>query len=1208
MVTGATWRIGDEVEGLYRVTRVHAHGGMGLVYRVRHLGWDVDLAVKSPRPALFRHPAGREQFVAEARTWISLGLHPHLCSCFYVRTVDGIPRIFAEYAAGGSLRDLLDHGRLRGMAPEEALGFRLDLAIQVAWGLEHAHRRGVVHQDVKPANVLLDADGTAKVTDFGLSRSRAILAVEEGAAEGHGGVSVAVTAGGYTPAYASPEQVAGRPLGRRTDVWSYAVTVLETFIGAATWGEGPNAPVALAEHRAAVMPDRLTRLLERCLHHEPSQRPGTMAEIAEELRDLHERAVGPYPRMAPAEAALRADELNNHALSRLDLGEDTHAERTLQEALGIDPSHLEATFNSLTLRWRRAEISDETAVATMSVARAGAPDRWEGAYLLGQLHLERGDLDAALPLLREAAAAAGGGPEVSAALRQAEAGELGDGLEEHVLTPRGARTREEHREERITAASISTDGRVAMTARVIRAPVPRNIRTYLFGYRRPPDRFPLHVFHLPSQDPRVIESGEVVTALDLGDDGRLAAWGTQTAVRVWDVESGRRERVLMEHQGRISALRFGPGYWVLAGAAAAPGSWRSRVLVWDVASGELLRELTGHSDGVRSLAFSADGSLLASGGDDRTLQVWDLRTGRYERILTSLDRLNAVGIDNNARTAVTGGDDALRVWDLDTGECRHVLGGAVEELWLHDELVLTATRNGEMRLWDMTDGRCLRTFEGHRDESARLLFANEALRIPVRIDPGGRRAHSVSNNDTVRSWGLPRGYQAPLRICRPRSHARVQQLDDRLRTLLAASESAVAEGDLAQALTSLSEARTVPGYERDASVVIAWRQLLAGAERVGLRAAWPARTITLPGETRLWYQDIAVSGDGRRALSTTPEHTMVLWDLDTGRAVQTYAPSESSGNDVSVLAMTVDAAHAVVGDTSRNIRLWDLRIGTRVRDLGEPFSSRMSVAVDRAGRTALVERGDGVLRLWDLAEGRELRAFRGPTRIEHYTEGPPQRELEQVNAVSVSADGRVVMAALQYSGVIYWTGNRRRWRRLKDYADRVDTVQVSADGHFAVTGGWDATVRYWDLATGRCLRLMVGHTHPVLSVDLTADGRFAFSAGMDEAVRIWDVTTGHCVYVLEGHTALKRVRVCEDGTRAVSLSWDGTLRVWEIDWELAVREPADWDERAQPYLDQHHDSETFEELLTRLQRAGLGWLRPDGVRQRLDRHQTRRRW
>ncbi|MFE0413585.1 protein kinase domain-containing protein [Streptomyces tendae] len=1207
-MTGASWRVGDEIEGLYRVTRVHLHGGMGLVYRVRHLGWDVDLAVKSPRPALFRHPVGREGFLAEARTWISLGLHPHLCSCFYVRAVDGIPRIFAEYAAGGSLRDLLDRGRLRAMEPERALGFRLDLAIQVAWGLEHAHRRGVVHQDVKPANILLDEDGTAKVTDFGLSRSRAILAAEEGAAAGRAGVSVAVTAGGYTPGYASPEQVAGRPLGRRTDVWSFAVTVLEMFVGAATWGEGPNAPVTLAEQRtAAAMPDRLARLLGRCLRHEPSQRPATMAEIAEELIDLHEHAVGPYPRTAPAEAALRADELNNHALSRLDLGEDTHAEQTLREALRIDPTHLEATFNSLTLRWRRGEISDEAAVATMSVARTGAPGRWEGAYLLGQLHLERGDLDAALPLLREAAAGAGDEPEVSAVLRQAEAGALGDGLEEHVLTRRGARTREERGTEWMTAASLSTDGRVAMTARVIRDPVPRNLRTYLFGYRRQPDRFPVHLFSLSSPDPLVVDSGEAVTALDLGDDGRLAAWGTGTAVRVREAGDGRHGRVVMESPAHVSALRFGPGCSLLAGAAVAPAREPNRILVWDVASGGTVLDLTGPSDRIRSLAFSADGSLLAAGADDGTVQVWHLRTGRHVGGLSSPDRLNAVGIGNGGRTAVTGGHEALRVWDLATGECRHVLGDAVEELWLHDTLVLTATRNGDMRLWDTTNGRCLRTFEGHRDERARLLFANETLHMPVRIDPDGRRAHSVSNNDTVRSWGLPRGHRAPLRVCRPRPHARVRQLDDRLRTLLAASESAAAEGDLSRTLSSLSEARTLPGYERDASVVVAWRRLLTGAERVGLRAVWQARSITLPGEATFWHRDVAVSGDGRHALSSTPGHTMVLWDLDTGRAARTYALAEHGGDDVSVLAMTVDASHAVVAHASRDVRLWDLRTGTPVRDLGEPFSTWMSVAVDRAGRTALVQNGDGVLRLWDLADGRRLRAFRGPTRIAHFTEGRSRRELEQVNAVSVSADGRVVMAALQYSGVVYWAGDRRRRRALEGYADRVDTVQVSADGRFAVTGGWDTTVRHWDLATGKCLRLMAGHTHPVLGVDLTADGRFAFSAGMDEAIRVWDVTTGRCVHVLEGQTALQRVRVSEDGTRAVSLGGDGTLRVWEIDWDLAVPEPVDWDERAQPYLDQHHDSESFDELLTRLRRAGLGRLRPEGVHQRLLRHRARRR-
>lgn len=1183
---GAAWRVGDEVEGLYRVTAVHSQGGMGVVYRVRHLGWDVDLAVKSPRPALFRHRAGRDRFVAEAQTWISLGLHPHLCSCFYVRTIDGIPRIFAEYAEGGSVRDLLDGGGPAAMTEDEALAFRLDLAIQMAWGLEHAHRNGVVHQDVKPANVLLGTDGAAKVTDFGLSRSRAILATE-----GRGDVSVAVTAGGFTPAYASPEQAAGRPLDRRTDVWSHAVTVLETFSGGATWGSGPQAPATLSRLQAG-LPAGLAGLLGRCLREEPSARPGSMAEIADELRDIHEREVGLYDRDRPTEVTLRADELNNRALSQLDLGADAQADAMFADALAIDPNHVEAVFNAQILRWRRAEISDETAVATMAVARDGAPGRWEGAYLLGQMHLERGDLDAALPLLREAAAAIDD-PEVAATLRRAEAGELAGGFEERLLDPDHEPVTVARDEGWMTAACISTDGTLAATARLVRHPIPRNVRTYLFGYERPPDEYPIQLFTAPGRM-RTLTADRSVSSLDLSADGRLLASGEANhTVRLWDVATGRCEHVLPGHTHYVTAVRFGPPGRILATAALD-----HRIRLWDVVSGRCLLELP--QEGVRSLSFSADGSLLAAAGDDRTLRLWDLSTGRCRQAFVHPDRLQAVGLSGGARSAVTGGHDALHVWDLTTGERRHVLGGPVMELWLHDGLVLAGDRDGEIRLWDTADGRCLRTFGGYRDVAARLLFANEPLQIPVRIDGGGRRAHSVGNNYRARSWGLPTGYRAPLRLCRPRPTTRVQELDRRVRALVRDGETAIDGGRPDQALTSLSEARTVPGHERDATVVGAWRRLSLAAERTGLRAAWLSRAIEIPGgPDAFWYPAAAISGDGRYALTTSRDTGVILWDLDTGRPVRRYIQPEQPIY-VAALDMSVDGSRAVTGDGYRRIQLWDLRAGTRVHDLGEPESSQISIAVDRAGRTALVERGDGVPRLWDLTDGRELRAFHGPKRTAHYTEGPPRKEQEQVNAVALSSDGRVVASALQYSGGIYWTGRRRQWRDLHGYTDRVDTVRISADARFALTGGWDATVRHWDLATGRCRQIMTGHTHPVLGVDLSADGRFALSAGMDDTVRIWDVTDGRCAQVLEGVTGAALVRIAEDGSRAVSIGADGLLRVWELDWELTVREPADWDERARPYLDQHHPDEDLADLLVRLRRAGLGRLRPEAVRRRLD--------
>ncbi|MGW3953140.1 hypothetical protein ACWEKM_19990 [Streptomyces sp. NPDC004752] len=130
--TVTQWRIGEVIDGRYEVTRVHEQGAMGLVHRVRHLRWDTDLAVKSPRADVFQDAAGRARFVAEAEAWVSLGLHPHVCGCFYVRTLDGVPRVFAEYVDGGSLRDRIVNRRLHEGGPRAALARVLDLASKSA--------------------------------------------------------------------------------------------------------------------------------------------------------------------------------------------------------------------------------------------------------------------------------------------------------------------------------------------------------------------------------------------------------------------------------------------------------------------------------------------------------------------------------------------------------------------------------------------------------------------------------------------------------------------------------------------------------------------------------------------------------------------------------------------------------------------------------------------------------------------------------------------------------------------------------------------------------------------------------------------------------------------------------------------------------------------------------------------------------------------
>ena len=226
----AEWNEGDVILDLYEVKGVLGEGGMGRVYKVHHRGWDMDLAVKCPKSGCFDTEGKRESFIRECETWINLGLHPHTVSCYYVRRLGGIPRVFAEFVEGGSLSDWIHRGKLYDGGPQKALERVLDIAIQFAWGLQYAHEQGVIHQDVKPANVMMTKGSTAKVTDFGLAGARSVTG-EKPAVGRHGQTLVVPGAGLCTREYASPEQIDGKPLTRQTDIWSWALSVLEMFAG-----------------------------------------------------------------------------------------------------------------------------------------------------------------------------------------------------------------------------------------------------------------------------------------------------------------------------------------------------------------------------------------------------------------------------------------------------------------------------------------------------------------------------------------------------------------------------------------------------------------------------------------------------------------------------------------------------------------------------------------------------------------------------------------------------------------------------------------------------------------------------------------------------------------------------------------------------------------------------------------------------------------
>ena len=338
---------GDLLLETYKVVSDAILGGMGSVWQVHHLGWNIELAMKRPQPRFFAEGSDRRkaEFIAECEYWINLGLHPNIVSCYYVRDIGGVPTVFSEWMDGGSLKDAIRFGLLY-KCPEETRRKRiLDIAIQTARGLKYAHDQGLIHQDVKPGNILLTKEWEAKVGDFGLARAENRL---------NGGDSA--LPGGYTTGYCPKEQAEGATPEPWMDVYAWALTITEMYAGKRLWISGAEAANRPDEiFLDAGVPEELIPILRQCL----TACKMSFTEVEDRLTTVYESLVGePYFRYAPKSAIDTADSLNNRALSFLDLGMPEEAEKLWNAALLREDGHPDSLFNRAMYRWITGKGTD----------------------------------------------------------------------------------------------------------------------------------------------------------------------------------------------------------------------------------------------------------------------------------------------------------------------------------------------------------------------------------------------------------------------------------------------------------------------------------------------------------------------------------------------------------------------------------------------------------------------------------------------------------------------------------------------------------------------------------------------------------------------------------------------------------------------------------------------------------------------------------
>jgi serine/threonine protein kinase len=275
---------GSLIADKYKIIDEVGHGGMGVVYKAEDLKLKRCVALKFLPPHLMGSPELRERFLVEAQAAAAL-THPNICVIHEVGESEERPYIAMEYVEGETLRDKIKQGPLK---PEQAL----DYAVQVAAGLGEAHAKGIIHRDVKSANIMVTEKGQAKVMDFGLAKLR-----------GGSSITKSQTTMG-TVSYMSPEQARGDDLDGRTDLWSLGVVLYEMLTGEMPFkGDRDQTVIHAILHRAPKPPSKtmagltagLDAIVLRALAKKAADRYQTMEEFREDLEAVAE---GLKPRRA----------------------------------------------------------------------------------------------------------------------------------------------------------------------------------------------------------------------------------------------------------------------------------------------------------------------------------------------------------------------------------------------------------------------------------------------------------------------------------------------------------------------------------------------------------------------------------------------------------------------------------------------------------------------------------------------------------------------------------------------------------------------------------------------------------------------------------------------------------------------------------------------------------------------------------------------
>lgn len=581
--------------GRYRLETMVAEGGFAHVWKAYDLELHRFVAIKFPKPTRIQSPAG---FIHEARRLAKLN-HPGIVSVYDVGRVDGSCFIISELIDGGTLEEKINQ---KNYTEDQAI----EWVAQIADALAYAHGQDVIHQDIKPANILIDRNGRALLADFGINRS-------------------ALSTG--TLRYMSPEQLNGIASDGRTDIYSLGVVLHELATGTLPYPTSELTALRRAILNGTVLGNlspKLKPICEKALSKDASDRYQTASQMAADLcQELEPRRkkgtmwIGLVPLLLLLGLATWFLGNRSEGIKPKTFDSDT---QFVAIDFGSDGKAL--LTGSLPNKVQLWDLEKQTIIREFT----GLKD-WvrcvdyskDGKYVVagsGGLENEKREMVV--------------GKDNTAMLWDATTGQ-----ELQRFGPI---------DNPITAIAISDDSQEIATGSddgIVRIwdRITGQIKLELLGHDpmvRSVKFVPKHhwvasagidstirVWDLGSATEIRCIKGHVggIESIDCSSDGKIIVSGSKdTTVRLWDIETGEKAKRFDGHLFHVTSVCFSPDDRMVLS-----GSFDRTMRLWDVASGKELRLFTGHTNGINSVSFSPNGSQVASGAIDKTTRIWELR-------------------------------------------------------------------------------------------------------------------------------------------------------------------------------------------------------------------------------------------------------------------------------------------------------------------------------------------------------------------------------------------------------------------------------------------------------------------------------------------------------------------------------------------------------------------------------------------------------